>query len=648
MTQRPTHLKISCLAAVLMLASLSGDAFAGTFTTGSTSDGTPPQIVASPTARDITGSSAVIAWTTNELADSRVNYGPSTPLASVAGDIEYSLQHGVTLTKLSQNTTYRFQVKTVDPKGNATSSSVFTFTTSGLAEQSISFTGSAPSPTYAVGGSFAISATASSGLPVTYSSQTGTVCSVSGSSTPATVQILSAGMCTIVAAQGGDDDYAAATPVTQSITIAKANQAALVVTATPETLAVGESSQLSASGGSTSATVTFTVISGSCLLNGTQLRGNAAGACSVKATRPGDTDYNAVDSAPIAVTVNAVQSGSQTISFTGSAPSPTYAVGGSFAISATASSGLPVTYSSQTGTVCSVSGSSTPATVQILSAGMCTIVAAQGGDDDYAAATPVTQSITIAKANQAALVVTATPETLAVGESSQLSTMGGSSSGDIAYQLVSGACAISGDQVTANAEGACLITATKLGDTNYNLAVSPVIAVSVISSQAPTPSPGGPVDTSVTGGSVVSGSAQFVPAPTTGANVEFPYGVFTFSATSQPGGTVTVTLTFPEPLPSGTKIMKQIDGAWVDWTSRSTLVGRVLSFSITDGAYGDTNPLAGIISDPIGPAIPTTVGPGPGPIPNPIPTLQSWEILLMIISMFAAFCIRRRIFWGLK
>jgi len=434
---------------------LNSAALAGTFTTGSSSDGTPPQLLATPIVTDISGSSAVINWTTNEMADSRVHYGPSDPLALVAGDIEYSLQHAVTLTKLNRNTTYRFQVTTVDPKGNAATSTILTFTTSGLTEQTITFSGSAPTPTYAPGGSFPISATASSGLPVTYSSQTASVCTVSGNTTPATVQILTAGTCTVQASQAGDDDYAAATSVTQDILIAKANQTALVATATPGTIQVGESSQLSASGGSTSGTVS--------------------------------------------------------------------------------------------------------------------------------------------------------------------------------YQLVSGPCAIAGDLLTSNAEGACLVTASRVGDANYTSIVSPSITVNVIAKQPAIPTPGGPVQATLTGDSLISDSARFVPAPNPTSDLRFPYGVFTFSAMTQPGGTVTVTLTFPEALPAGTKIMKQIGGTWVDWTGRSTLVGRVLTFSITDDAYGDTNPAAGMITDPIGPAIPT-IG-GPGPLPNPIPTLSEWAQIIMMLAM---------------
>lgn len=58
-------------------------------------------------------------------------------------------------------------------------------------------------------------ATASSGLPVAFSAQTASVCSVSGS----TLQLLSAGTCTLTASQSGNVDYYAAPPVSQSFLV---------------------------------------------------------------------------------------------------------------------------------------------------------------------------------------------------------------------------------------------------------------------------------------------------------------------------------------------------------------------------------------------------------------------------------------------
>ena len=60
-----------------------------------------------------------------------------------------------------------------------------------------------------------MSATASSGLPVSFTSTTLTVCTVSG----ATVTLLSKGNCTIQASQVGNTSYAAAPSVSQTFTV---------------------------------------------------------------------------------------------------------------------------------------------------------------------------------------------------------------------------------------------------------------------------------------------------------------------------------------------------------------------------------------------------------------------------------------------
>jgi hypothetical protein len=62
---------------------------------------------------------------------------------------------------------------------------------------------------------FAVAATASSGLPVTFSSLTVPVCTVNGN----TVILVTAGACTIRAAQIGDGTYAAAPNVDQNFSV---------------------------------------------------------------------------------------------------------------------------------------------------------------------------------------------------------------------------------------------------------------------------------------------------------------------------------------------------------------------------------------------------------------------------------------------
>ena len=150
---------------------------------------------------------------------------------------------------------------------------------------------------------FAIGATASSGLAVTFASTTPPICTVSGT----TVTIVAVGTCSITASQSGNANYAAATPVTHSFTV-----------------------------GTTAQTITFGPLSNQVF---------------------------------------------------GAAP---------FQLSATASSGLPVSFSSTTSGVCTVSGS----TVTILAAGTCSITATQAGNANYSAANPVIQAFTVSPAPQ--------------------------------------------------------------------------------------------------------------------------------------------------------------------------------------------------------------------------------------------------------
>src|SRR5207253_6045322 len=68
---------------------------------------------------------------------------------------------------------------------------------------------------------FPVSATASSGLPVSFSASG--QCTVTSPS-PGTVHITGAGSCTITASQAGNGTYNSAPDVPQSFSIAKANQ----------------------------------------------------------------------------------------------------------------------------------------------------------------------------------------------------------------------------------------------------------------------------------------------------------------------------------------------------------------------------------------------------------------------------------------
>lgn len=88
---------------------------------------------------------------------------------------------------------------------------------------------------------------------------------------------------------------------------------------------------------------------------------------------------------------SAPSAASQTITFS---PATTGNVGSPISLSATATSGLAVTFSTSTSPVCTVSG----ATLTLVSAGTCTVNADQSGNSAFSAATQVTRQITVSPA----------------------------------------------------------------------------------------------------------------------------------------------------------------------------------------------------------------------------------------------------------
>ena len=224
---------------------------------------------------------------------------------------------------------------------------------------------------------FDVSASASSGLPVSFSSLTGGVCSVTG----ATVHIVAAGTCTIGADQAGDGTYDPAPSVDQGFTVAKAD---------PIIVVTGYSGAYdgAAHGASGSATGVF----------GEDLSADLDLGPSFTDVPGGTADWTFTDSTgdyldaagSVAIVISST---GQTISF-GPLADKTYG-DPDFDVSASASSGLPVSFSSLTGGVCSVTG----ATVHIVAAGTCTIGADQAGDGTYDPAPSVDQGFTVAKAD---------------------------------------------------------------------------------------------------------------------------------------------------------------------------------------------------------------------------------------------------------
>ncbi len=240
----------------------------------------------------------------------------------------------------------------------------------------------------------ALSATASSGLAVQYV-VTGPAI-VSGSGSTAELNFTGAGVVKVTAQQPGNTEYSAAAPQTQSIIVTKAP---LTVTAADATKKHGQPNPSFAPNYSgfvnnDSATKSLT---------GLPLITTTATTSSPSGTYPLTISQGSLASASynfifVNGTLTITGSTAQTITFPTIAP-VIYGQTKTLTLNATASSGLAVQYAVTSGPG-QVSGS----TLTITGGGTIAITASQTGDDTFAGASPVTQSLLV---KPAPLTVTA-------------------------------------------------------------------------------------------------------------------------------------------------------------------------------------------------------------------------------------------------
>jgi outer membrane protein OmpA-like peptidoglycan-associated protein len=225
--------------------------------------------------------------------------------------------------------------------------------------------------------------TASSGLTVALTSSTTGICTITSLTI---VNTGTAGACTVTARQVGTTTYAEAPSVTQTFYFsAKTAQTITYATPTDKTLSSGTYTDVATA--SSSLTVTLSSLTPStCTVSSFVVTLVAAGTCQLRASQAGDSTY--APASPITRSFNISAGTAQTITF--AQPSNKF-VAETFASGATASSGLTVSLTSSTTSICTVSGLD----ITTVAAGTCTIVAAQAGDSTYSAATSVSRTFTV-------------------------------------------------------------------------------------------------------------------------------------------------------------------------------------------------------------------------------------------------------------
>ena len=274
---------------------------------------------------------------------------------------------------------------------NASSSCVQTYTQASGTKQDQTITfGALPNQRFDQG-PITVSATASSGLPVTFSSATTSICTTGGTN-GATVTFLSGAnaTCTINANQSGDSNWNPATQMQQSFTITPGNQTITFGTITTKTF--NQSPLTVGATASSGLAVALSSATGSvCTVSGTAVTFVTTGTCTINANQSGNGNWNAATQMQQSFTITP---GTQTITFGTLAnrrlrQSP-------FTVKATASSGLPVTFTTTTPAVCSSSGTNGQ-TITLQTRGTCTVTASQAGNANYNPAATVSRSFSVTR-----------------------------------------------------------------------------------------------------------------------------------------------------------------------------------------------------------------------------------------------------------
>jgi hypothetical protein len=183
------------------------------------------------------------------------------------------------------------------------------------------------------------------------------------------------------------------------------------------------------------------------------------GTCTVTASQPGDSTY---DAAPDVQRSFQISKGSQTITFPAI---PAHTLGDpDFNVNATASSGLPVSFSLVSGP-CTVTSAGL---VHLTGGGTCSIRASQAGDSNWNSAPNVTKSFVV-KLNQT-INFPAIP-THAFGDPDFTVSATATSGLTVKFARVDGPCKVtSAGSVHLNGAGTCAVKATQAGNASYNAA----------------------------------------------------------------------------------------------------------------------------------------------------------------------------------
>jgi hypothetical protein len=344
-----------------------------TTTTSTTSTSTTTTSTTSSTTTTTRPSTTTTTTTTTTTPSTTTTTTTVPPTTTTTSTTTSTSTTSTTTTSTSTTTTTRpstttTTTTTAPTTAPTTSTSTTTTTTTPPQKQDQTITFPALPDVTLAASPVTASATATSGLPVTFTTTTPLVCTAGGTN-GSQITLLITGKCTVQADQAGDATFNAAPSVTQSFQVIPVATTTTTSTTTTSTTTPSTSTTTTTTTTSTSTTTT---------------------------TRPSTTTTTTTapttSTSTTTTTTTPPQKQDQTITFP-ALPDVTLAASPVTA-SATATSGLPVTFTTTTPLVCTAGGTN-GSQITLLTTGKCTVQADQAGDAAFNAAPSVTQSFQV-------------------------------------------------------------------------------------------------------------------------------------------------------------------------------------------------------------------------------------------------------------
>ncbi|MFN7153611.1 MAG: beta strand repeat-containing protein [Acidovorax sp.] len=522
----------------------------------------------------------------------------------------------ITVTGLMNGVAYTFTVTAANSAGtgpaSAASNSVIP-----ASPQTIAFTDPG-AQNFGTSPTLSASSSAGGGYVVAFTSATPGVCTITSGGT---LTFVAAGTCTIDANQAGDSSFLPAPQVSRSFTV--------------NAVVPGAPTSPVATAGDTQASVAFVapVNTGGTAITGYTVTVNPAvvapvfgasspivvtGLTNSQAYTFTVTADNVAGTGPASVASNSITpKAAQTITF---ANPGTQNFGMTPTLTATTDApGLTPTFTSSTTGVCTITSGGA---LTFVTVGTCTINADQPGNGAYLPAPQVTRSFTVSP------VVPGAPT---IG-----TAIAGDAQATVAFTppAFTGGSAITGYTVTANPGGATAtggaspvtftgltngttytftVTATNAAGTGVSSTASNAVTPRLLTVSGTPPGMAGPATATLSGGGptctleATSGFAGLSnPAP---VGATMPYGEYAFQSTGCTG-TVTMTITYPQPLPAGIQFWKYGPAApamggvaaastWFQLSGATLSADRLsVTYTVTDNGAGDSDATPGRVSDP--------------------------------------------------